>query len=53
MPDNPIVKPIFVGALVDALEHNRLFGLNGDYHLCGSAVFCGLIICPRGAQFGM
>ncbi len=46
MPDDPGVQPVFVDALVDALEHDRLFGLNGDYHLCGSADFARVNYMP-------
>jgi demethylmenaquinone methyltransferase/2-methoxy-6-polyprenyl-1,4-benzoquinol methylase len=40
------MQPVFVDALVDALEHDRLFGLNGDYHLCGSAVLVRVNYMP-------
>jgi len=44
--DDPGVQPVFIDALVDALEHNRSFGLNGDYYLCGSAVFARVNYMP-------
>ncbi len=39
MPDDPGVQPVFVDALVDALEHDRLFGLNGVI-ICADRSFC-------------